>query len=64
MAAKKTEEVVPEGSVLVESVRNLEGFDPFADIPEVATWRDVAPEAIKAAEKAEAKSDAPAKKEN
>lgn len=50
---KKVEEVLPEGSVSIETVRQLEGFDPFADIPEVATWRDVSPEKLAEAEKAE-----------
>jgi hypothetical protein len=50
---KKVDEVLPEGSVSIETVRQLEGFDPFADIPEVATWRDLSPERIAEAEKAE-----------
>ena len=50
---KKVEEVLPEGSVQVESVRSLEGFDPFSQIPEVATWRDYSPDALAEAEKAE-----------
>jgi hypothetical protein len=44
MTAKKTEEVVPEGSVVVESFHHLEGFDPSYGVPEIATWRDATPD--------------------
>jgi hypothetical protein len=55
MTAKKTEEVVPEGSVQIESFHHLEGFDPTYGIPEIATWRDaVADEKPAKAEKAAA----------
>lgn len=57
MTAKKTEDVIPDGSVQIESVHHLEGFDPFAQIPEIATWRDYSPEALAAAEKAEKAAD-------
>lgn len=63
---KKVEEVLPEGSVSVESVRSLAGFDPFADIPEIETWRDVSADKLAEAEKAErsaARKHAPAKSE-
>lgn len=48
MTAKKTEEVVPEGSVVVESFHHLEGFDPSYGVPEIATWRDAVDEKPKA----------------
>jgi hypothetical protein len=53
MTSKKVEEVLPEGSVSIETVRQLDGFDPFAEIPEVATWRTYSPDALAEAEKAE-----------
>jgi hypothetical protein len=62
----KKDEVLPEGSVSVETVRSLEGFDPFVDIPEVATWRTYSPDALAEAEKAEkaaARRHTPAKSE-
>lgn len=58
---KKVEEVLPEGSVSIETVRQLDGFDPFAQIPEVATWRDLSPEKLAEAEKP-ARRSAPAVK--
>lgn len=52
-ASKKTEEQVPDGSVQIESFHHLEGFDPEYGVPEISTWRDLTPEALKEAEKAE-----------
>jgi hypothetical protein len=39
--AKSKSEDVPDRTVEVQSVWNLEGFDPHANVPVVATWRDV-----------------------
>lgn len=54
---KKVEDVLPEGSVSIESVRHLEGFDPFGQIPEIATWRDYAQVDDKPARKSSAKAE-------
>lgn len=53
MAAKKSEDQVPDGSVEIESFHHFEDFDPTYGIPEIATWRDLTPDALKEAEKAE-----------
>ena len=44
MTSKKQDPVIPAGSVEIETVRSHPDFDPFAQIPEVQTFRDL-PEA-------------------